>query len=191
MKTYGIVLLPDAKTEKYIGSLGTRVAGNQIRFGSKMMVHLSLLHVVLPARRLSTLVKAFQEIFLPGAITINCRGILHQKSGWRFVKVRKTKTLRKLQDALLPLTKIRARGTSFTWRAVATAAQKRSYARYGYANVGDAWKVHFTFGRTKSSRSTTQTSVQKRGHAERIALVVMGEHSTAGKIICSRRLTSP
>ena len=189
MRTYGIVLLPDKKTEASIRVLSKKERGNQIRFGPKAQVHLSLLHIVLRPKQMTAVKRAFLTLVLPKPLSLTCTGTLRQKSGWCFVETRKTKALAGLQRKVLPLTKMRAKGTPFTWQEHASQIQKRSYIKYGYPNVGAAWQAHFTFAKTDPQPDGTFKPMTKKVRLERIALVEIGkDYGTAGKILCLRSL---
>jgi hypothetical protein len=186
MKKYGIVLLPDAATEALIQALACKVSLNEIVFGDTAHVHLSLLHVMLTAKQAASVKKMLRDMKLPKAPLLESYGILREKSGWQFVEVHKTSALLKLQQAMLPLTKVRADDTDFSWRDSATNLQKRAHVRYGYPNVGSAWQSHFTFSRTRGLVRRTTKMLSKKGHAVSIALVQIGKNGVAEKILYQR-----
>lgn len=186
--TIGIILLPDSHTEAYVKRLSRGVRGNQISFNSPPFVHLSLLHMVVQDGHIAEIKRMLEQVGVPAKPVIACYEVTRKESGWCFVEVKKNRGLVRIQRSILPIAAMRATETSFTWCAYASEAQKRAHKKFGYANVGTAWAPHFTFGVAEPRTRTVRRQISRRGTLERLALVQIEEHGTAGRLLYEQQL---
>ncbi len=179
----GVVLLLDTNTESYVTELSRSLEGNKIQFTSPPYVHLSLLHAFIHPDRMEESADLLRRAELPSDLSFECFELLRNEGGWHFVEVHQTADLIRLQHAILPIAKLRARDTYFSWRKRATPAQHAAFGRHGYPNVGmSAWSPHLTYGMTQSAAELTREPICHKAQTRSIALVEVGQNGVAGRI---------
>jgi hypothetical protein len=197
--TIGIVLLPDEATGVLLVTLsevahdmGTTIV---LRRGVIPHPHLSLFHMRVTADKLPLIRAAINGLNLPARIG----GMGYKRhlvaEQWLFLQANGDGLVELQQQVVEAVASLRSEDMEILWRM--SPAQKAAHAEYGYPNVGEAWDTHFTYGYFPKPADPIFAEI-RAGYemsqpwtARAIAVVLIGDHGTAGTILHLRRLERP
>ncbi|QNP65776.1 2'-5' RNA ligase family protein [Streptomyces genisteinicus] len=135
---------------------------------------------------------------LRGDVSLAGTGVVYQPTGWLFLALERPPLLERLQAASLSVLDEHLDRSSFDGdKDVSrfTAAERASYARYGYRYTGDAYAPHITLGRAEEETALElvrtapdRVSVPKDWVFDRLSFYVMGEHGAHAQTLLERPL---